>query len=501
MNTKALYKNGIKIIEQTDSYNNLAQSTKPQINSVVLEGNRTAQELNLMTQDEIRQLIAQSRDVLKVNSYPATPQENILYYVGTTTPYNVCMYAKDENDNLVRIDMGTTNVDIDSKQDIVDNNLGTVSKNIVGAINEVFTEVNKKQNTLDDNLLTTNKSIVPAINELYNGKVNNNAYYDTDKTRQELFEASVTGSNVFNTAFTNEESPIGSNSARFMVFVNKNNYNRGGMIAQQTNITGDTQGDIFTCFLTNSGWSDWQFALQNRYAPISSVFDYGTTDWAVNPNDAVFGMKSLSSGVEVQQRVFRNSFITDPVVGGNCWGRLEVVERNVRDSTVSIWQTLIVTSNVVIDNQVVVQNKVFKRNGLHYGAGNTIYDNRASIEWKGWYPTEYPLTPVTINSTNFSSGSVKFTINGGILLFHVDGVGIAPEKTGTLVMCELPALPYKATSNGVNRSYVRSSIVNVTQSLPLLLHFDSGNNNRVSIFGVTTSNGGWYGQMSIPLGY
>lgn len=166
MNTKALFKNGIKIIEQTSSYNNLAQSTKPLINSVVLEGNRTAQELNLMTQDEIRQLIAQSRDVKRSNDYPLTPQENVIYYVGTTTPYNVCMYAKDENDNLVRIDMGTTNVDIDSKQDITDNNLGTTSKNIVGAINEVFTEVNKKQNTLDDNLLTTNKSIVPAINEI-----------------------------------------------------------------------------------------------------------------------------------------------------------------------------------------------------------------------------------------------------------------------------------------------------------------------------------------------
>ena len=72
-------------------------------------------------------------------------------------------------------------------------------------------------------------------------------------------------------------------------------------------------------------------------------------------------MKSLPNGVEVQQRIYRNVVITDPVVGGNCWGRCEVVERNVRNSTVSITQTLIATSNVIINNQVVVQNKVFKR--------------------------------------------------------------------------------------------------------------------------------------------
>lgn len=161
-----MYFNNQKVFSGITNYNELSNASKPQINSIVLEGNRTAGELNLMTKTEIQQLVAQSKTTEVLANYPASPKEGVLYYIGSSAPYNVCLYAKNDQDVLTRVNLGTTNVDISSKQDVIDNNLTTTSKNIVGAINENKANVDLKQNITDDTLLTTNKTIPTAINEI-----------------------------------------------------------------------------------------------------------------------------------------------------------------------------------------------------------------------------------------------------------------------------------------------------------------------------------------------
>lgn len=161
-----IYINNQKVFSGITNYNELSNASKPQINSIMLEGNRTAGELNLMTKTEIQQLVAQSKTTEVLANYPVSPKEGVLYYIGSSAPYNVCLYAKNDQDVLTRVDLGTTNVDISSKQDVVDNNLTTTSKNIVGAINENKANVDLKQNITDDTLITTNKTIPTAINEM-----------------------------------------------------------------------------------------------------------------------------------------------------------------------------------------------------------------------------------------------------------------------------------------------------------------------------------------------
>lgn len=162
-----LYKNNDVILKQTDSYNDLKNSTKPMINSIMLEGNKTSDELNMYTKDQINQLIAQVRNVRYLETIPADPQANTLYYIGTAKPYNVYLYIEDSSTGtLTRLDMGTTEIDLTEYQKSQDNNLQTTSKNIVGAINENRTNINQKQNITDNTLITTNKTIPTAINEI-----------------------------------------------------------------------------------------------------------------------------------------------------------------------------------------------------------------------------------------------------------------------------------------------------------------------------------------------
>lgn len=425
-----VYFNNSKVFSGITSYNELEDQTKPLINSVKLEGNRTAGELNLMTRDEITQLVAQARSVVVLPDYPAIPREGVLYYIGSASPYNVCLYAKNSQDVLERVDLGTTNVDISSKQDITDNNLTTTSKNIVGAINENKANIDLKQNITDDSLITENKTITTAINEIVNNKVNT---------------------------------------------------------------LTDNVNDV--TYLTTK-------AVNDNFAPISSVFDYGTTDWASEAGDAVFNMKSLPNGVEVQQRIYRNVVITDPVVGGNCWGRCEVVERNVRNSTVSIFQTLIVTSNVVINNQVVVQNKIFKRNGLHYGSGDTVYDNRASIDWKEWYPVEYPNIAITLNQEIVNSTSrADLAITGGIAtirfnnLNFISNVGTSALRFDNDTRLSVLRINKYATASSAG-SYVWNTLISTDPTKTVLVC----SNPNFFTWGATAGVG-YYGLITIPLGY
>ena len=443
-----IYFNNQKVLSAITSYNELSNASKPTIESVILEGNRTARELNLMSRNEITQLIAQSRIPAVLPNYPATPVTGVVYYIGTSAPYNVCLYAVNDVGALERVDLGTTNIDISSKQDKVDNSLLTTSKNIVGAINENKTNIDLKQNKIDDSLITTNKNIVSAINEIYNGKVNN-FVYDSYKTRQELLEASAVGCNSFNVSFTNAESPVGSTSARFIVFVNKNNLSRCAMTAQQINVTGDTQGDIWTCFLNGSGWSNWQFALQNKYAPIQS--SVSLNNFTKEADDAVWNLTDRTPTEAYRRYIEKRTIfaaVVDPITNVKIYGDMEV--------TISCY--LAGSDNGTIIKQVIDCNyssqdvrKVFMRIGtLNKSYGVAVEDNKDKIVWKDWIPIEYPRTNLSLESGfTTNGGDCYYDITGGNMFVHFNCTWSGTSGATYIAICFLPVLPYKVRGGAV----------------------------------------------------
>ena len=82
--------------------------------------------------------------------------------------------------------------EVAGKQEATDNNLTTSDKTVVGAINEIAGEVANKQNSTDNNLVTTAKTIVGAINELAN-----------EIPRTESVEVTADGTSNFTTLLNN----------------------------------------------------------------------------------------------------------------------------------------------------------------------------------------------------------------------------------------------------------------------------------------------------------
>lgn len=167
---KVLY-NEQTVSTSGDRYMDLAGL--PMINSVPLIGNKTSSELNMYTKNEIDSMVSSMQAVQVVEILPALPDPCTLYYVGTEAPYQVVFFDK----NRVRHDMGESSVDLSVFQKIVDATLKTTSKNVVGAINEIDTDVGNVAT-----LKTTNKIVVPGINELYDRQGNVGSLTTTNKT-------------------------------------------------------------------------------------------------------------------------------------------------------------------------------------------------------------------------------------------------------------------------------------------------------------------------------
>lgn len=167
---KVLY-NEQTVSTSGDRYMDLAGL--PMINSVPLIGNKTSSELNMYTKNEVDNMVSSMQAVQVVEILPALPDPCTLYYVGTEAPYQVVFFDK----NRVRHDMGESSVDLSVFQKIVDAALKTTAKNVVGAINEIDTDVGNVAT-----LKTTNKIVVPAINELYDRQGNVGSLTTTNKT-------------------------------------------------------------------------------------------------------------------------------------------------------------------------------------------------------------------------------------------------------------------------------------------------------------------------------
>lgn len=108
--------------------------------------------------DEIDNLISSMRSINVVSEEPSSPSPNTLYYISADLqpPYNVVLF----NNNLIRIPMGTSEIDMSQYQTRNEPSLNTSSKNISGAINEINERVG---NTV---LTTVAKNATAGINEL-----------------------------------------------------------------------------------------------------------------------------------------------------------------------------------------------------------------------------------------------------------------------------------------------------------------------------------------------
>ena len=174
------------VMQVATSYRELIE--KPMINSVELEGNKTSSELGMYTASEIDHMLAQMRSVkISETDPPENPEAGVLYYCDKHDPedptnYHVILCDSDYN----LIDLGDSKMDLAGKQDkepMTEDEAGNIiyeighnpsmidgkllkSHKVSDAINEVDEILQTKQDMIDENLDTEDKSIVGSINEV-----------------------------------------------------------------------------------------------------------------------------------------------------------------------------------------------------------------------------------------------------------------------------------------------------------------------------------------------
>lgn len=107
----------------------------PELEGHRITGSKTAADYGLMTETEIKNMIASSRSIMLVDALPPNPQAGTMYYVPNPLEGGYNVYIFDKNLNL--IDLGSSEVDMSSYQSKVDPSLVTDTKTLPQAINEV----------------------------------------------------------------------------------------------------------------------------------------------------------------------------------------------------------------------------------------------------------------------------------------------------------------------------------------------------------------------------
>ena len=162
--------------EAVSETNYNALSNLPQINNVLLTGNKKLEELNIYSKNEVDDMIANTRNIVVQETLPATPLKNTLYYIGPLADGTYDAYLYDSE--LQQMYLGNTLYDFSAYQTKIDASLLTPEDSIVGAINGRYTDIGDK--TLLPTLAKTD--LVSSITELYNNVGNLATLNTTSKT-------------------------------------------------------------------------------------------------------------------------------------------------------------------------------------------------------------------------------------------------------------------------------------------------------------------------------
>lgn len=263
--------------------------------------------------------------------------------------------------------------------------------------------------------------------------------------------------------------------------------------------------DIATSFSASSTNDKVAGALAayNSFPPKDSLYICGTYQQLFRSvNDAVFNFDT--SGDEIRQigrKQYCVSNVINPVTGGQVFGFCEteilVNNHNGTGPKVYIYQTVKIMSDDLM---------IFKRRGTLPGPFDvtTIYENRASINWQAWIPTEYPGFEVARNTTNTTSGVICALITGGILKIELEGIKLATAPGGNMVVIgTLPAGLISALKKWPgSATYFRGSAFNVNSTTShsglIQIYKVSG---QIHVFGDFVANENIWGSIVAPLGY
>jgi len=353
----------------TTNYNDL--SNKPQISGTTLTGNKSASDLGLVAAENGKGLstndftdvyktaigdnttaINSIKDGTNIDSFSdvettlATKADltDLAPAFSTSTAYTVGQYVSYDGNiykctsahsagawvagDFTLVAVGS---ELESKQNASGNSaLTTTDKTIVGAINEVNSNLSGKQNATDNNLQTTDKTIVGGINELKSGLIDvDNA---TVLNTQDLTTPSRT-KNVL--PMTLSEMKVVNNTGLW----NDNVYTRNGV---DFTVNVDTDGNVVSIIANGTSSDATYFYLTgnlNYLGTFNSKYTVnGGADGGSNDKYALQVYADTTGGILV-----------------NCFDSRDVIITRTGYTDIPIK-----TAVIVIRSGITIENLVFK---------------------------------------------------------------------------------------------------------------------------------------------
>lgn len=523
-----------------EQVNYLDLQNKPLINGVVLTGDKSLASLSIYSILQIDNLMASLRAIKVVATKPSTSEiiPNTQYYVGTTTPYHVYLYDSNKNE----IDLGTSEV-----QQIQAGSGLTLTNGVMDHSNNISPKTNTKiagfsydgqghitgkgseydistalSLSSTDLQIPTNKTIFDKTPQASLTHLQAGDLTTMDDFFSLLLEAEdttyVTSTKV-RTGFGYVTLPQFIINDLTAIGLENTGYGNTFFKAQKVKSTADVlYGYIELQYLygfssainvkNSTGWSGWKLKQCDSFAPRNSV---NAIRYAIiHVDQAVFNFtnQNTTSGYrQYEQKMYSIGQMTDPITNATVYGPLRVEQSVVLTYQVRITQTITSDFHNSGAGMEGKTQKVFRRVGvLTSTVDNTFllnpYTNRASIVWGEWYPVEYPNIAITLNQEVVNSNSrADLAVSGGIATIRFNNLSFKSSIGTSATMFDsdtrlsiLRINKYQIASTA--GSYVWNVLISTDPTKTILVCC----NPQFYAWGAT-ANVGYYGLITIPLGY
>lgn len=422
---------------------------------------------NYYTNVETMNLIASSRAVYQVATMPSEPTINTIYYVGSTSPYNVKLV--DSNGTVV--DLGSSEVDLTGylKASDIDTNITENSTNnkVASSLSVFRYSAQAPQGLISLTGCLTLADVFKRITQLVT---------ESTTTFRNYFVSS------WITAFPSALKVPDLDDYGVLQFCGCYRNNSG-----TENILGELRfrpSGSSIWYRTPISSVNWKPIQGDAFAPLDSAFVSGGNVNFLNPDNAIFNFDTTQTGLRQSGRKDFMVLFTDPIGNADYYAicTTEIIVNNYgSNGATTIWQTARGFSSSY-------KGAVLKRSGNISGIVNATAITSATISWQPWYPIDYQQTSLTLN-TGYT-GTIFFKVVGGNLTLVVRGF----KTGGSGFVADFPA------DLTVPHTYQEGVLVSNTGKTAMLNITKYQNVQRVAVYGVETDVS-YNGSMTVPLGY
>lgn len=245
----------------------------------------------------------------------------------------------------------------------------------------------------------------------------------------------------------------------------------------------------------NGGTYVWKLIFLTNASPVTSSIVKPVNYTTVSANDCVFNFTFVDNtkNKTLENRIFFAT-VENPITHNAENGVLEVEQIKDSDGNFLFYQKF-KTANVQINNIRKEYLRIGYVNNKTSITMDNIYENRADITWRDWFPIEYSTTNINISNPDFSAVGLTFCVTGGNVTFFIGGLKKEVDNPASDTIATIPSCLRCKNSSGAHTPVANSSNFNTFATLTEI------NSSNTLVFRGATTGASYYGTLVYALGY